>query len=128
MDYKKSTNLEIEERVSQIFRWRLEGLQRHDILRNASELGWNVSDRQVDTYIGEAKARLVEFNKDTQEHDLAYLTSLHFENYKTAEPRDRTAILREIARLKGLDEITIRVTERPLKEVSVDDLLEKLKE
>lgn len=127
MDDTRSTHIEVEERISQIFRWRLEGLQRHDIIQLAAEKGWGVSDRQVDAYTREAKARLVEFNKDTQEQDLAYLTSLHFENYKTAEPRDRTAILREIARLKGLDEITIRVAERPLKDIPVEALMEKLK-
>lgn len=127
MEETRSTQIEVEERISQIFRWRLEGLQRHDIIQLAAEQGWGVSDRQVDNYTQEAKQRLVEFNKSTQEQDLAYLISLHFQNYQQAEPRDRTAILREIARLKGLDEITIRVTDRPLKEVSEEELMERLK-
>lgn len=122
---EKSTDMEIEERISLVFRLRLQGFQNYHILQHPSVLAWSVTPRQVHNYITEAKKRLLELNQETQEQALADIVSMHLENYALADIKDRTAILREIARLRGLEEIHLNVkVSRPLKTLT-DEELEK---
>lgn len=121
----RSPDFEVEKRIHQVFEWNLLAYSRRQILQFSTDLGWGLEERQIDNYIAEAKRRLVEMNRDTQEEDLSRILSLLWENYRAAEPRDRPAILRDIAKLKGLDQINLNVKfERPLKELK-DEELEK---
>lgn len=121
----RSPDFEVEQRINQVFEWNLLAYSRRQIIQFAADLGWDFTDRTIDTYIAEAKRRLIEMNKDTQEEDLSRIISLLWDNYRAAEPRDKPSILRDIAKLKGLDQINLHVKiERPLKEMK-DEELEK---
>ncbi len=54
----KSTKAEKEARVNRVYDMLLIGLNRYQILQNPSVRAWGVTDRQVDTYIGDAYALL----------------------------------------------------------------------
>lgn len=51
---RKSTNVEIDERVNIVYRLLLAANSRYQIVQEGSKL-WNVSDRQVDDYIARAR-------------------------------------------------------------------------
>lgn len=51
---KKSTNVEIDERVNIVYDLLLRAHSRHQIVQHGSKL-WNVSDRQIDDYIARAR-------------------------------------------------------------------------
>lgn len=113
----------VEERINQVFKWNLVAYSSREILQFASEAGWDVSERAVAAYIAEAKRRLIEMNQDTQAEDLSRILSLYWDLFREAETRDRPLILRDIAKLKGLDQINVNVKfDRPLKELSDLDL------
>lgn len=56
----KSDGAEIARRVDEVLRIRLDGAQYHDVLQYASKQGWDVSPRQVSTYIRRADDLLLE--------------------------------------------------------------------
>lgn len=113
----------VEQRIQQVFQWNLVAYSRREIQQFAAEAGWGVEERQIDTYIAEAKKRLVERNQDTQAEDLSRILSLYWELYREAEPRDRPLILRDISKLKGLDQVNVNVKfDRPLKDVTDEEL------
>lgn len=51
---KKSTNVEIDDRVNQVYDLLLKAYSRHQIVQYASNT-WNVSARQADDYIARAR-------------------------------------------------------------------------
>lgn len=51
---RKSTNVEIDERVNIVYRLLLAANSRYQIVQHGSKL-WNVSDRQIDDYIARAR-------------------------------------------------------------------------
>ncbi len=66
---KKSTEIEKSNRVAIIFEAMCKGVTERDMLQHTSKLeNWNVTPRQVDTYISEAKKLFkTEAAKDIQE-------------------------------------------------------------
>ena len=51
---KKSTNVEIDERVNAVYDLLLRSYSRHQIVRYCSE-SWNVGERQAENYIARAR-------------------------------------------------------------------------
>jgi len=102
----KCTMVEAERRRGEILKMLLVGASRQDILRYAKKEKWNVGDRQVDTYINEAKAVAVQDLEKDREKNLAFHVRrnemllnkcLHIHDYKGALSVDKN-----IAELKNL--------------------------
>ena len=51
---KKSTNIEIDERINTVYKLLLEGNSRTQILQYGSET-WQISERQIEEYIKRAR-------------------------------------------------------------------------
>ena len=69
----KASKAEVAKRVEEILAIRLDGAQRHDILRYAAEKGWDVNERQIENYIHKADNLLIE----QQEKNRKRLLGLH---------------------------------------------------
>lgn len=66
----KSTRIETNERVAQVSSLLLSGASRNDILQYASKKVWEVTDRQVDSYIRKSYEKWrVESEKDDGNFD-----------------------------------------------------------
>jgi hypothetical protein len=102
----KSTAAEVARRVDAIYDLLLQGVGRRGIAQYAAGHGWDVSSRQLDTYIGRAKAllaqqaerdRAVELGKMIERLDLLFMKALAADD--RAEAR---AVTRDHAELLGL--------------------------
>lgn len=102
----KANDTELAARVNEVYRLLLGGANRQDVLDIAVKLGWNVSDRQVDTYIKRAKAALAkesrfrrasEFGKALNRLNNLYSKAVRISDYRTA-----LAVQREINTLLSL--------------------------
>jgi hypothetical protein len=69
----KATKATVAQRVEEILAMRLAGAGRVEIFRNASERGWGVCERQVETYIQRSDELLAQ----SLEHDRPKLLALH---------------------------------------------------
>ena len=56
---RKGTNADVLLRVQTVYQWLTEGNSRSTIVQKGSKL-WDVSERQVDTYIAKARVMLEE--------------------------------------------------------------------
>jgi hypothetical protein len=105
---KKSTNAVVRQRVEEVFRLRLGGAGIADILQHASapEQAWNVSERQLFTYIRRADALVAERFDAKAPHLLARHLLQRCELYAQARAAGDwgTALrcLQDEARLEGL--------------------------
>ena len=63
----KSTDAEVEKRVTAVYDRLLEGESRAEILRYASNQGWSVDPRSVDTYIRRARNLLKKHAQSNRE-------------------------------------------------------------
>jgi len=102
----KSSTAEVALRVEEILRIRLDGAQRHDVLQFASEKGWGLTDRQVDTYIRRADDALVERLDKKRSRvvalHLAKRGALFARAVSAADYRTALAIADSEAKLRGL--------------------------
>lgn len=64
----KSTNEEIKRRIGEVSNLLITGQKRHNIVQYASENGWGVDPRQVDTYIARAKVLLSEEGQESKDN------------------------------------------------------------
>lgn len=62
----KSTNEEIKRRIGEVSNLLITGQKRHQIVQYASDSGWGVDPRQVDTYIARAKQLLSEEGQESK--------------------------------------------------------------
>lgn len=103
----KSTNSEVETRINKVFDLLVAGASRSQIIQYASDKGkWNITDRQIDSYIKEAHTRLIEVGKTHREIELGraiarlnnlYFLSISLQNYNVA-----LGVQKEINKLLGL--------------------------
>lgn len=109
----KSTDFEIDERVSHVYSMLLRGARRIEICRYATS-NWNISDRTVDTYIVLATERLraislriseEEFNKAVGRLEEIFFRFMSERDYKSA-----VMVQRELSDLFGLREIKLKVS------------------
>lgn len=105
----KSTNAEVNQRVTEIQDLILQGYTRSHILQYGSK--WQVSDRQIDDYLGQAKTALKEINQATIGDNQAIIINGLWGLFRAARADGNIAeqhkILMSIAKLKGLDQQTI---------------------
>lgn len=103
----KSTNAEIELRVSIVSEMLIKGQGRGKIIRYGSE-NWNVGERQIENYIAKAWEK-IEKNTDYDIRREIQLQRARFEdlfqkNYTIQDYREARQVLDSIAKLLGLNE------------------------
>lgn len=81
----KCSIAELERRINKVYEHLVNGWTRHDILRYASKDDkWNVSSRQIDTYMAEAKKLIKENAKETQDEFIEKTKNRFKDIYKKA--------------------------------------------
>ncbi len=132
MDNTKSTNAEIELRITEIHRLLLDGYSRSEILQYPSVKAWKITARQVDTYISEANKIIQETSQADRSGYAALITKNYWNLFRAAKASDNLQeahkILNSIAKIKGLDQQTINHFVNDSRELSAmtDDDLDKL--
>jgi RecB family endonuclease NucS len=103
---KKSSVAEVERRVQEVLRIRLDGAALHDVVQYATEMKWDVSERQVSHYIRRADDLLVERNDRNRKRLLArhcaQRESLYARAVNGADYRTALAVVDSLAKLQGL--------------------------
>lgn len=129
----KSTDIEVDLRVSEVFKMLLRNISRGDIVQHASER-WGITDRQTDTLIKRAKERILEILNKDQEEWVAVLINKQFELYEEAFSNNQLEVCRkvltDIATLKqvnGADKIEITDKSEAQKAVKNTDTSKLLK-
>jgi molybdenum-dependent DNA-binding transcriptional regulator ModE len=104
-NFSKCTQAVKEQRLNKVIRELLKETSRHDIVQEYSKK-WDVSIRQVDTYIKEAKDQIVESVKEDRESDieleLKKRDDLYNQSYRQGEFQTCLNIARDKAKLLGL--------------------------
>jgi hypothetical protein len=104
----KSSNLEVAQRVEEVFKLRLGGAEFADIRQFASdpEQNWNVSDRQIWRYIKSADKLIKERFDARAEHllnrHLLQRRTLFAHAMGSGDFRTALAVLQDEAKLEGL--------------------------
>ncbi len=103
---KKSSVAEVERRVQEVLRIRLDGAALHDVVQYATEMKWDVSERQVAHYIRRADDLLVERNDRNRRRLLArhcaQRESLYARAVNGADYRTALAVIDSLAKMQGL--------------------------
>jgi len=109
MRENKCTEAEYEKRIALVSEMLLSGMKRRDIIQNVANnenLKWDVSDRQIDTYIHDATIAIketVDKDKDTiltkvyTRYDYLYKKLMNVKDYKGA-----MLVTEKIAQLTGI--------------------------
>jgi hypothetical protein len=103
---KKSPKNVVTQRVEEVYALRLQGAERHDLIRYAAEKGWGVCERQVENYITKAD-RLMKKRIDAKaDHLLArhllQRRRLFAEAKEAADHATALRVLQDEARLLNL--------------------------
>ena len=105
----KSTQAELNQRVSEVQALLLQGYTRSHILQYGSK--WGVSDRQIEEYMSKATINLKEINSITLESNMALIASNLWDLFRKARAENNLSeqhkILMSLAKLKGLDQHAI---------------------
>jgi len=90
----KGTKAQFEQRISAVEELLSQGAARWRIIRFASEEGWGVSDRMIDTYIKKATERIAAtFNQRREEFVARQLARLeHIADLATKERQYSAAV------------------------------------
>jgi len=104
----KSTEAEIELRVSTIYEMVVKGASRKYIVRYCSEK-YNISSRQVDTYLSRVNEEIkltfgLEYKERIVEKHLAQLDDLYVKNYTIEDFRECRNLIESKSKLLGLNE------------------------
>lgn len=101
-----ATKAEVELRIEEVLRIRLDGAQYHDVVQYASEKGWNISPRQVGNYIHRADDLLVERLEKKRKRIIATHLSrreaLFARAVNAGDFRTGLAVLSDLAKLQNL--------------------------
>lgn len=104
----KPTNFEVQKRVDKVFDMLMNGLPRARILQFASEKGWDVTDRTVDSYIRAARKLFAQAALTQKQEQIGiaisrlnnlYEKCMMIQDYKAA-----LAVQKEMNTLLGLHE------------------------
>ena len=102
----KSDTATVAKRVEEVLRIRIDGAAFHDVVLFASENGWEISDRQVTTYIQRADKLLVERQDKSRKkiiaRHLAQRQALYARAVNAADYRTALAVLDSEAKMRGL--------------------------
>ena len=107
---KKATKAETNNRIKKIISLQLEGYSRSDLLEFSST-NWGLERAQTDNLIKEATERLKEINQATIQDNIAIITANYWEQFRLAKANNNgqlcVTILKELSRIKGLDQTTV---------------------
>jgi hypothetical protein len=104
----KSTDAEVELRISIIYEMIIKGMSRKYIIRYGSE-HWSVSSRTIDEYLKRVNAEIKEvfgneYKRNLLSKQLAQLEDLYVKNYKIDDFRECRGIIESRSRMLGLNE------------------------
>ena len=103
---EKSTDFEKEQRIDLICEMLIKGLTRSQMLQYVSrKTNWNISDRQVDTYISEAKEKIKNSDNDKGfeiQRAKMRLEKLYQKNESIEDYKECRALIDTMAKLFGL--------------------------
>lgn len=125
-DMKKPTDALLEERVTEVQKYLLNGYTRDYILKATK--AWNVTSRTIDNYIKAATDIIREINVSEREDNLAMIVQNQWEVFRACKTANNIGearkVLMDIAKLRGLDVQIINafVSERPLASISDEEL------
>lgn len=129
---QRSTDAVFQERVTEVQKFLLNGYTRGYIVEYAERV-WNIENRQADSYIAKATETINEINLVQRDENLANITTNLWELFRNAKNNNEVDLARkiimDIAKLRGLDEQTLNhfVSERPLKDIPLEDIKAALK-
>ena len=106
---EKSTNAEIELRISTIYEMVVKGTPRRDIVRYGSET-WKITSRQIDDYLKIVYDEIKytygdDYKKNILEKQLAQLDDLYVKNYTIEDYKECRNIIESKSKMLGLNEI-----------------------
>lgn len=128
----RATDGAFEERITEVQKFLLNGYSRQYIHDYCKKI-WGVETRQADSYIQKATESIREINSVDREDNLANITTNLWELFRNAKNNGDVdlarKILMDIGKLRGLDEQTVNhiVSERPLKDVPTEELVNALR-
>ena len=103
----KSNAAQVQVRVDAVFELLLQGASRRGVLQYAARSGWDVSPRQIDTYIHAAKAELARLAEIDRSEELgtatAQLRMLFMRALAKGDLRSARAIRKDLTALLGLE-------------------------
>jgi len=106
----KSTDAEIERRVSEVYTLILAGVRRADIVRHAAKNKWGVESRMIDTYIARATEELrtaATVDRDAElGRAIRRLHHLHQASQRDKDHRTSLSVQRDLTALLGLQAAT----------------------
>ena len=103
----KSTNAEIVQRIALVYEMTVKGASYSYIIRYCTEK-WNVSTRQVETYISRVKEQLKElydesYKKNLLEKTMAQLDDLYVKNYTIEDFRECRNLIESRNKMLGIN-------------------------
>lgn len=103
----KSTNAEIEIRISTVYEMVVKGCDRSYIVRYGAK-EWNISSRQIDDYLKIVHNQIKElygedYKKNILEKQLAQLDNLYVKNYTIEDFRECRNIIETKNKMLGLN-------------------------
>lgn len=105
----KSTEAEIDLRVSEVQDLLLNGETRHKIVRFGSK--WGISARQIDDYIAAARERIKEINATSLQENMALVTTNLWRIFRASviegDLAEANKALMNLAKVKGLENYTV---------------------
>ena len=106
---EKSTNAEIELRISTIYEMVVKGASRKYIVRYGSET-WKITSRQIDDYLKIVYDEIKytygdDYKKNILEKQLAQLDDLYVKNYTIEDYKECRNIIESKSKMLGLNEI-----------------------
>jgi len=112
MKYKPINSIELENRIEIICEMLLKGFSAKDIKKQADEMLWNISSRQIEHYIRTAKNKIAskknsdelqyELNLSLNRLELLFRNTFELQDYKTA-----LSVIEKKCKLLGLPENNI---------------------
>lgn len=99
------TKAELSLRVQEVQNLLLNGATLSKIVEHGKK--WNVSNRTIDDYIRKAKEKIAEINNPIVEETRSIILTDLWDLYQTAETKEKHKLLMSIAKIAGLDKITL---------------------
>ncbi len=128
---EKSTGALVAERVKEVQGWILFGRPRHQIVTMGVKQ-WQLSDRQIDTYIAKATEQIREVNAHNLEESLSVVLANFWLIYRRSmNAGDLDLAMRtmeKIAKFKGLEKHTLVIKDEREFEDLTDEELDKMLE
>lgn len=108
---KRSDFIELSQRVGEVVQLKLDGFTRTHI-QEYGQAKWGVVTSTVDNYIALANDRLEEINEANIQQHLSTISTNLWDLYRKAAKlnliSEQHKILMSIAKLRGLDQITVK--------------------